>query len=121
MTDSPKSGFLSKVIGDKRQWREYKARVRNLPPDYREAVEAIERYVMRFGPTDADSASSLLNDIADIFEQAAADSTPIRQIVGQDPVSFVDALIRNYADSGWVAKEQQRLIAAIDRAAGDTA
>ena len=34
---------------------------------------------------------------------------------------FVDALIRNYADSGWVAKEQQRLIAAIDRAADDTA
>jgi DNA-binding ferritin-like protein (Dps family) len=111
--------FLTKMIGDKRQWREYKARVRSLPPAYKEAVDAIERYVMRFGPTDADSAASLLNDIADIFEQAAADSSPIRQIVGQDPVAFVDALIRNYTAGGWVAKEQQRLISAIDDAAGD--
>jgi DNA-binding ferritin-like protein (Dps family) len=94
--------------------------VRELPPNYRDAVDAIERYVMRFGPTDADSASSLLGDIADIFEQAAADGTPIRRIVGDDPVAFVDALIRNYTSGGWVAKEQQRLISAIDHAAGDS-
>ena len=111
--------FLTKIIGDKKQWREYKARVRSLPLPYRDAVDAIERYVMRFGPSDADSASSLLGDIADIFERASADGTPIRQIVGQDPVAFVDALIRNYTAGGWVAKEQQRLISAIDEAAGD--
>jgi DNA-binding ferritin-like protein (Dps family) len=112
---------LTKLVGDKRQWRQYRARMRELPPNYRDAVDAIERYVMRFGPTDADSASSLLGDIADIFEQAAADGTPIRRIVGDDPVAFVDALIRNYTSGGWVAKEQQRLISAIDHAAGDSA
>jgi DNA-binding ferritin-like protein (Dps family) len=111
---------LTKLVGDKRQWRQYRARMRELPPNYRDAVDAIERYVMRFGPTDADSASSLLGDIADIFEQAAADGTPIRRIVGDDPVAFVDALIRNYTSGGWVAKEQQRLISAIDHAAGDS-
>lgn len=111
--------FLTKLIGDKRQWRQYKARIKNLPPSYRDAVAAIERYAMRFGPTDADSASSLFGDVADIFERAASDGTPIRQIVGEDPVSFVDALIRNYNDGGWVAKEQQRLISAIDQAADD--
>ena len=119
MTDTHKQGFLSKVIGDKRQWREYKARVSDLPPDYREAVEAIERYVMLFGPIDADSAMSLLGDVADIFERAAADGTGIREIVGDDPVEFVDSLIRNYTPGGWVAKEQQRLISSIDHAAGD--
>ena len=43
------SKFISKVIGEKGQWRQYKARVRALPPDYRAAVEAVERYLMCVG------------------------------------------------------------------------
>ena len=119
MSDAEKSGFISKVIGDKRRWREYKARVKQLPPNYRAAVDAIERYLMHFGPMDADSASSLFEDVADLFEQAAADGTPIREIVGDDPVEFVDALIRNYSKGGYVDREQRRLVNAIDRAASE--
>jgi DNA-binding ferritin-like protein (Dps family) len=118
MSDAEK-GFFSKVIGDKRRWRAYKARVKQLPPDYRAAVDAIERYLMHFGPMDADSASSLFEDVADLFEQAAADGTPIREIVGDDPVEFVDALIRNYSKGGYVDREQKRLVDAIARAAGE--
>lgn len=110
------SGFLSKVIGDKRRWRRYKARVSQLPLNYRTAVEAIERYLMHFGPMDADSASSLFEDVADLFERAAADGTPIREIVGDDPVEFVEELIRNYSKGGYVDRERERLINAIDRA-----
>ena len=39
MAEAEKSGFISKVIGDKRRWRQYKARTRELPPDYRTAIE----------------------------------------------------------------------------------
>src|SRR5690606_33105928 len=35
-----------KMIGDKRRWRAYKARVKQLPENYRSAVDAIERYLM---------------------------------------------------------------------------
>ncbi len=119
MSDTEKGGFISKVIGDKRRWRQYKARVRQLPPNYRAAVDAIERYLMHFGPVDGDSAASLFEDVADLFEQAAADGTPIREIVGDDPVEFVDALIRNYSKGGYVTRERERLISAIDRAAGE--
>ena len=121
MSDAEKGGFISKVIGDKRRWREYKARVKQLPPNYRAAVEAIERYLMHFGPMDADSAASLFEDVADLFEQAAADGTPIREIVGEDPVEFVDALIRNYSKGGYVDRERERLVNAIDRVAGKRA
>ena len=113
------SKFVSKVIGDKRRWREYKARVSKLPANYRAAVDAIERYLMHFGSMDGDSAASLFEDVADLFEQAAADGTPIREIVGADPVEFVDALIRNYSKGGYVDREQERLVNAIDRAAGE--
>ncbi|MFN8183398.1 MAG: DUF1048 domain-containing protein [Candidatus Nanopelagicales bacterium] len=114
-----KTNFWSRVVGDKRRWHQYRARVGRLPANYRTAVGGVERYLMRFGPTDADSAASLLEDVADLFEQAAAHATPVREVVGEDPVEFVDALIRNYTSGGWVAKEQQRLIHAIDEAAGD--
>ena len=112
-------GFIAKVIGPKKQWRQYKARVKQLPPNYRAAVEAIERYLMYFGPMGADSATSLFEDVADLFEQAAADGTPIREIVGADPVEFVDELVRNYSKGGYVARERQRLVSAIDQAAGE--
>ncbi len=112
------SRFLSQVIGDKRRWRQYKARVKQLPPDYRAAVDGIERYLMHFGPTDGESATSLFEEVADLFERAAADGAPIRRIVGNDPVEFVDALIRNHEKGGYVARERERLIGAIDRAAG---
>jgi DNA-binding ferritin-like protein (Dps family) len=121
MSDTEKGGFIAKVIGPKRRWRAYKARVRQLPPNYRTAVEAIERYLMHFGPMQGDSAASVLEDVADLFERAAADGTPIREIVGEDPVEFVDALVRNYTKGGYVTRERERLISAIDHAAGEDA
>ena len=116
MSDTEKGGFIAKVIGPKRRWRAYKARVRQLPENSRTTVEAIERYLMHFGPMDGDSAASLLEDVADLFERAAADGTPIREIVGEDPVEFVEALVGNYEKGGYVALERERLTSAIARA-----
>ena len=114
MSEREAGGLVSKVIGPKRRWRAYKARVRRLPPNYRSAVDAIERYLMFFGPIDADSAGSLLEDVADLFERAAADETPIREIVGDDPVAFVEALVANYTKGGYVTRERERLIRALE-------
>ena len=119
MADTEKGGFLSRVIGDKRRWRAYKARVKALPENYRAAVEAIERYLMHFGAVDGGSVASIFEDVADLFERAAADGTPIRAIVGDDPVEFVEALIRNYEKGGYVTREQDRLARAIAQAAGE--
>ena len=114
------SKFTSKVIGEKRRWRDYKARVRKLPPNYRAAVDAFERYLMISGGlVDADSAASLLENIADLFEQSAADGTPIREVVGEDPVEFIEAFLRNYPEGQWRSRERERLISAIERAAGE--
>ena len=110
------SDFTTKVVGDKRRWRAYKARTRALPPNYRVAVEGVERYLMYFGAVDGDSAASLFEDVADLFERAAADGTPIHEIVGDDPVEFVEALVRNYDRGGYVTRERQRLMDTITQA-----
>ena len=114
--------LAAKVIGPKKEWRAYKARVKALPKPYMEAVAGVERYVMHFGAiNNAESITSLFGDVIDIFERAAADNTPIRDVVGEDPVEFADALIRNYQQTGYVAKEQARLRDAVAKAAEDQA
>jgi len=105
-----------KMIGDKKRWREFKARTRALPEGYRTAVEGFTRYLMYFGAVDGDSATALLEDLIDLFERAAADGTSIRDIVGDDPVEFADALVANYEKGGYVAREKRRLIESIEQA-----
>jgi DNA-binding ferritin-like protein (Dps family) len=114
VSEAEKGGLISKVIGDKRRWRAYKARVRQLPPGYRTAVDAFERYFMYFGAVDADAAASMFEDLADLFEQAAADGTPIHEIVGEDPVEFAEEFAQNYRKGGYITRERERLIKAIE-------
>jgi DNA-binding ferritin-like protein (Dps family) len=120
MSDAKRRSLISKLIGPKKRWRAYRARVRRLPQNYRTTVDAIERYTHHFVPTDGDSAMSQFEDLADLFERAAADNTPIRAIVGDDPIEFVETFVANYTKGGYVPDQQRdRLITAIDRAAAN--
>jgi DNA-binding ferritin-like protein (Dps family) len=108
--------IISKLIDEKRRWREYKARVRQLPENYRTAVNALERYLLNFGPGDGDTLASMVEDLADLFEQSATKEIPIREIVGEDPVDFAEAFLRNYPKGQWIIRERERLTNAIERA-----
>ncbi|MGJ6965865.1 DUF1048 domain-containing protein [Streptosporangium sp. G11] len=124
-SNEPKSRYrqyLEVVTGpleDKRRWRQYKARVKKLPENYRTAAEALERYLMHFGPGDGADAASMYEDLADLFEQSVADGTSIREIFGEDPVEFVEAFMQNYSVGRWISRERERLTSAIERAAGE--
>ncbi|WP_394940585.1 DUF1048 domain-containing protein [Psychromicrobium sp. YIM B11713] len=107
------SDFTSKMIGEKRRWRQYKARAAQLPPAYRTAINALERYLLYFGPGDGTTMAVMFEDLADLFEQSIADGAPVRSIVGDDPVEFAEAFLRNYPNGSWVVKERQRLVKAI--------
>jgi DNA-binding ferritin-like protein (Dps family) len=116
------TGWIEQVTGSleqKKRYRQYKARTKQLPANYRTAVDALERYLMYFGSiTRGETLVSMLEDLADLFEQSAANGTPIRQIVGQDPVEFAETFLQNYSEGQWINKERERLTSAIDRAAG---
>lgn len=106
-------------IEQKRRYRQYKARTKQLPANYHTAIDALERYMQFFGPGKADSLLSMLEDLADLFEQSAANGTPIREVVGEDPVEFAEAFLRNYPEGQWISRERERLTNAIDRVTGD--
>ena len=105
-------------IKQKKRYRQYKARTEQLPANYHTAIDALEQYLLFFGPGPGDSILSMLEDLADLFEQSAANGTPIRAVVGEDPVEFAEAFLRNYPEGQWISRERERLTNAIDRVAG---
>ncbi|MCB0880642.1 MAG: DUF1048 domain-containing protein [Thermoleophilia bacterium] len=119
------SKMVGKVVGDletKRRWRDYRARAKRLPAPYRAALNALERYLMYYGGiAQGDLYAAMLSDLADLFEQAAADGTRIRAVVGEDPVEFAEDFVRNYAGGQWITKERTRLSEAIDHAVAEEA
>lgn len=125
-SNEPKSRYLQYLeiatgsLEEKKRYRQYKARIKQLPENYRIAVEALERYLMHFGPADGAGAMAMYEDLADLFEQSAADATPIRDLFGDDPIEFVETFMANYPLGQYRARERNRFTSAIARAAGDT-
>lgn len=115
------SGTVIGPLEQKKRWWQYKARVKQLPENYRTALEAIQRYSYYKGPGTAEGMMRLLDDLIDLFEEAAASGTPVREIVGEDPVEFAEEFFQNYKGQSWITKHRERLTRDIDRAAGEDA
>jgi DNA-binding ferritin-like protein (Dps family) len=105
------SKLVSKVIGPMPR-PEDKARARQLPPSYRSTLQALERYLNYLGP--GGDGGAILADLLDLFEQSAASGMPIREVVGEDPVAFIEAFIQNYPEGHWRARERERFLRAIE-------
>lgn len=105
-------------LEQKKQYRQYKKRIEALPEPYAAAAKALERYLMYFGgiATDGETVLTMFGDFADLWERAAADGTPVRAIVGEDPVEFAETFAQAYAGTRWIDKERARLTKAIEDA-----
>lgn len=104
-------------LDDKRRWRDHKTRVKALPTAYRTAAEAVERYLLRVGAfSDGHVMVDMLEDLDALFDQAAADDTPVRSIVGEDPADFAETFLASYSGKNWIDKERDRLSESIDHA-----
>ena len=104
-------------LEQKKQYKQYKARIEALPEPYGTVAKALERYFMYYGGvTDGETALTMFGDFADLWERAAADRTPVRAIVGEDPVEFADTFTAAYTGKRWIDKERARLTKAIEDA-----
>lgn len=105
-------------LEQKRQYRQYRARIEALPEPYHAVAKAVERYLMSTGATVIDGATSvrMFADFADLWERAAADETPVRSVVGDDPVEFAETFAQAYTGKRWVDKERARLTRAVEEA-----
>jgi DNA-binding ferritin-like protein (Dps family) len=111
---------LTGSLEQKKQYKRDKARIDALPEPYATAAKAMHRYFMYYGGiTDGDTLMTMFGDLADLWERAAIDGTPVRAIVGADPVEFAEAFAQAYSGRQWIDKERKRLTEAINQAAAD--
>ncbi len=108
---------LTGSLEQKKQYRQYKARIEALPEPYGAAAKALQRYFMYYaGLTDGDTLMTMMGDLVELWERASADGTPVRAIVGDDPVEFAETFAQAYSGTHWIDKERARLIASIEDA-----
>ena len=107
-------------LEQKKQYRQYKARIEALPEPYGTVAKALQRYFMYYGGiTDGETSLKMFDDFADLWERAVADGTPLRAIVGDDPVEFAETFADAYTGKQWIDKERERLTKTIDSLAGE--
>src|SRR5215217_6094819 len=81
---------------ERKRYKRYRARKEQLPASYREAIDAVERYALRFGPAAGETVLTMLEDLAGSFEQGAKAGVPVSEIVGEYPVGFTDGFLAGY-------------------------
>ncbi|GAA1865593.1 hypothetical protein GCM10009836_52480 [Pseudonocardia ailaonensis] len=109
--------ILTGSLEQKKQYRQDKARLDALPGPYGTAANAMHRYLTYYsGIVDGDTLTTMVTDLADLWERAAADGTPVREIVGADPVEFAETFAAAYDSRKWIDKERARLTEAVESA-----
>ncbi len=89
------NNFLTKIIGDKREWRRMEARAAALPSDYRIVYTEMQKYMWRFTAGDGMDIVAIFKDLLGLFETGAADGKRVLEITGEDVAEFCDELLRN--------------------------
>ncbi|OAS85367.1 MULTISPECIES: DUF1048 domain-containing protein [Metabacillus] len=99
--------MIKKMIQEKREYRDYKKRVDNLPEEYRKAMKAIENYMWNYAK--GSGMLELLKNILDMFENSASDGLSVRDVVGDDIAEFADSLLAEFPEETWMDKMRKKL------------
>lgn len=89
MTNS--SNLLTKLIGDKKEWKRIEARANVLPADYRAVYGEMKGYMWRFTAGDGTDIVEILKGVLADFEDAAREGTPVLEVTGEDVAAYCDA------------------------------
>jgi DNA-binding ferritin-like protein (Dps family) len=87
--------FFKKVLRDKKEYMQQKARVKALPEDYQFVFEKIQSYMWNFAAGDGYDMLKIQYELIDLFEAGAAEGKQVLEITGEDVAEFCDELLRN--------------------------
>jgi DNA-binding ferritin-like protein (Dps family) len=91
------TSFLTKIIGDKKDWKAMEARAHLLPRDYRVVYSEMKSYMWRFTSGDGMDVVAVLRGVLDLFEDSAAAGTNVLDVTGRDVAAFCDARLSGTA------------------------
>ena len=87
--------FLTRIKGDKKEWKRMEARAEALPSDYRIVYGEIKKYLWRFTAGDGMDIVAILKDLLELFETVAAEGKRALDVTGPEVAAFCDELLRN--------------------------
>ncbi|WP_042149670.1 DUF1048 domain-containing protein [Paucisalibacillus sp. EB02] len=109
--------FIEKIIGsldDKREWKAMEGRAKALPSEYRNAYNAIKKYIWTSGgPSDWEDINRIFGGILELFEGGAAEGKKVTDLTGEDVAAFCDELVKD--SKTWMDKYRTKLNNTIDR------
>ncbi|WP_370615447.1 DUF1048 domain-containing protein [Mumia sp. Pv 4-285] len=104
------TNFLTKIIGDKKEWKRMEARAASLPNDYRTVYGEIKNYMWRFTSGDGMDIVAILDDVLATFEAGAAEGKGVLEVTGDDVAAFCDELLQGAKPyDGYLAKWRESL------------
>lgn len=88
------SSFLTKILGDKKEWRSMEARANALPRGYQIVYGEVKSYLWRFTSGDGMATIAILEDVLGLFESGAAQDKNVFDVTGEDVAGFCDEQLR---------------------------
>ncbi|MGX7132804.1 MULTISPECIES: DUF1048 domain-containing protein [Enterococcus] len=87
---------LKNIKKDKKEYREFLARVKTLPEEYHFVYEKISHYMWgNFGGGDGYDLMAIQTDLLELFEASVAEGKKVLEVTGEDVAEFSDELLRN--------------------------
>ncbi|WP_439443135.1 DUF1048 domain-containing protein [Listeria aquatica] len=87
--------LLKKMVGDKKEYREMMARVKELPEDYQFVYDKIQHYMWNFAKGSGYDMLKVQYDLIDLFEAGSAEGKAVLEITGTNVAAFCDDLLAN--------------------------
>lgn len=84
------TNLLSRMIGDKKDWKRMEARAAELPADYRTVYGEMKSYMWRFTAGDGMDIVEILREVLDEFETEAGRGRSVLDVTGPDLAAFCD-------------------------------
>lgn len=85
---------ISKIMCEKREYREQMARVEALPQEYKYLFKKIQSHMWQFAAGSGYDMMKVHYDLLDLFEAGAAEGRHVLDITGEDVAAFCDELLR---------------------------
>ena len=88
------SSFLTKILGDKKEWKAMEARASALPRGYQIVYGEVKSYMWRFTSGDGMATIAILEEVLRLFETGAAQGKNVADLTGKDVAGFCDERLR---------------------------
>lgn len=86
---------IKRMFQKKREYKQFMARVEQLPADYVFVFKKIQTYMWQFAAGAGYDMMALQQDLVELFESGAASGKDVLEITGSDVAGFVEELLKN--------------------------